>query len=59
VGNESLDDLALLCDTCHQKRHPNKRITGKRKRRIKSRPFLAFSLASLLLFLLAILVSFV
>lgn len=35
VGNEDLEDLVLLCDRCHQKRHPNKKITRKKKLHIK------------------------
>jgi len=37
MGCESLDDLTLLCTGCHQKRHPNKKIGRKRKRRVNVR----------------------
>jgi 5-methylcytosine-specific restriction endonuclease McrA len=53
VGNESLDDLALLCDTCHQKRHPNKRIGKKRKRRVNT-SFLLIVLAAMFAALLLV-----
>lgn len=33
VGNEDLEDLRLLCTSCHQKRHPDKKITKKKRRR--------------------------
>ena len=35
VGNEDLGDLVLLCERCHQKRHPGKKIARKKKLRIR------------------------
>lgn len=32
VGNESLQELLLLCEDCHAKRHPQRRV-GRRARR--------------------------
>lgn len=35
AGNEDLGDLVLLCERCHQKRHPGKKIARKKKLRIR------------------------
>lgn len=55
VGNEDLDDLALLCDRCHQKKHPNKKIARKKKPHIKRLAFVFALLVPLALVLLSIL----
>jgi 5-methylcytosine-specific restriction endonuclease McrA len=56
VGDEDLDDLRLLCTKCHQKRHPNKNITRKKKPHIKRLVFAFALLVLLVLVLPAILV---
>jgi len=53
MGHEDLRDLTLLCTQCHQRRHPDKKITRKKKPRIRKSSLLL--LALLALFLLSIL----
>lgn len=35
VGNEDLGDLVLLCERCHQERHPDKKIARRKKLHIR------------------------
>lgn len=47
VGNEDLDDLELLCTKCHEKRHPGKKLTRRKRARKSSLSLLLLALAAL------------
>jgi 5-methylcytosine-specific restriction endonuclease McrA len=52
VGDEPLRDLRLLCEDCHKKRHPRRRV-GRRKKRGAAVVVCAVLLLVSILFLLA------
>ena len=52
VGNEDPEDLALLCDRCHQKRHPDKKIVRKKKLHIRKSSLVASAACLVIAYLL-------
>ena len=52
VGNEDLGDLVLLCERCHQKRHPDKKIARKKKLHISKSSLVLIAVFMVIAYLL-------